>query len=40
MIIFGSKEVTQGSQKELENVYFWANQMVTKIGFSDLGPIT
>ena len=40
MIIFGSKEVTQGSQKELENVYFWANQMVTKFGFSDLGPIT
>ena len=38
-IIFGSKEVTQGSQKDLENVYFWANQMVTKFGFSDLGPI-
>jgi len=39
IIIFGSKEVTQGSQKDLENVYFWANQMVTKFGFSDLGPI-
>ena len=38
-IIFGSKEVTQGSQKDLENVYFWANQMVTKFGFSDLGLI-
>ena len=38
-IIYGSKEVTQGSQKDLESVYFWANQMVTKFGFSDLGPI-
>ncbi|WP_413677850.1 ATP-dependent zinc metalloprotease FtsH [Prochlorococcus sp. MIT 0916] len=40
IIVFGSMEVTQGSQKDLENVYFWANQMVTKFGFSDLGPIT
>ncbi len=39
IIIFGSKEVTQGSQRDLENVYYWANQMVTKFGFSDLGPI-
>ncbi len=39
IIIFGSKEVTQGCQTDLENVYFWANQMVTKYGFSDLGPI-
>ena len=39
-IIFGSKEITQGSQKDLEDVYFWANQMVTKFGFSELGPIT
>jgi len=38
-IIYGSNEVTQGSQKDLENVYFWSNQMVTKFGFSDLGPI-
>ena len=38
-IVFGSKEVTQGSKKDLENVYFWANQMVTKFGFSELGPI-
>ena len=38
-IIFGSKEVTQGSQKDLEDVYFWANQMVTRFGFSELGPI-
>ena len=38
-IIFGTKEVTQGSQKDLEDVYFWANQMVTKFGFSELGPI-
>ena len=39
IIVFGTKEITQGSQKDLENVYFWANQMVTKFGFSDLGPI-
>ncbi len=39
IIVFGSNEVTQGSQRDLENVYFWANQMVTKFGFSDLGPI-
>ena len=39
IIIFGSREVTQGSQKDLENVYYWANQMVTKFGFSELGPI-
>ena len=39
IIVFGPKEVTQGSQKDLENVYFWANQMVTKFGFSELGPI-
>ena len=38
-IVFGSNEVTQGSQKDLEDVYYWANQMVTKFGFSDLGPI-
>ena len=38
-IVFGSKEVTQGSQKNLEDVYFWANQMVTKFGFSELGLI-
>ena len=39
IIIYGSKEITQGSQKDLEDVYFWANQMVTKFGFSELGPI-
>ncbi len=38
-IIYGPKEVTQGSQKDLEDVYFWANQMVTKFGFSELGPM-
>jgi cell division protease FtsH len=39
IVVFGSKEVTQGSQRDLENVYYWANQMVTRFGFSDLGPI-
>tara|TARA_Y100001968_G_scaffold187629_1_gene172010 strand:- start:396 stop:2141 length:1746 start_codon:yes stop_codon:yes gene_type:complete len=39
IIVFGSKEVTQGSQQDLENVYYWANKMVTKFGFSSLGLI-
>ncbi len=39
ILIFGNNEVTQGSQKDLEDVYFWANQMVTKFGFSELGPV-
>tara|TARA_B100000965_G_scaffold405944_1_gene442059 strand:- start:1297 stop:3024 length:1728 start_codon:yes stop_codon:yes gene_type:complete len=39
IIIYGSNEITQGSQKDLDDVYFWANQMVTKFGFSNLGPI-
>ena len=39
IIIYGSNEVTQGSEKDLEEVYYWANQMVTKFGFSELGPI-
>ncbi len=39
IIIFGINEVTQGSQKDLEKVYFWSNQMVTKFGFSELGPV-
>jgi len=38
-IVYGKQEVTQGSQKDLEDVYFWANQMVTRFGFSELGPI-
>ena len=38
-IIYGFNEVTQGSQKDFENVYYWSNQMVTKFGFSELGPI-
>ena len=39
IIVYGPNEVTQGSQNDLEDVYFWANQMVTKFGFSELGPI-
>ena len=39
IIVFGTNEVTQGATNDLENVYFWANQMVTKFGFSELGPI-
>ena len=39
LIIYGPNEITQGTQKDLEEVFFWANQMVTKFGFSKLGPI-
>ena len=39
LIIYGPNEITQGAQKDLEEVFFWANQMVTKFGFSKLGPI-
>ncbi len=39
IIIYGSNEITQGSQKDLSDVYYWAKQMVTNYGFSDLGPI-
>ena len=39
-IIFGRDEVTQGSQKDFEDVYFWAHQMVTNYGFSNLGPVS
>ncbi len=39
IIIFGHNEITQGSQRDFENVYFWAHRMVTKFGFSSLGPI-
>ena len=38
IIIFGSKEITQGSQKDLEKALL-ANLMVTNFGFSNLGPI-
>ncbi len=40
LVIFGQNEITQGSQRELDNVYYWAKQMVTNYGFSDLGPIS
>ena len=39
LIIYGPNEITQGSQKDLEEVFFWSHQMVTKFGFSKLGPI-
>jgi len=41
IIVFGPQEVTQGSQKDLENVFFWANQMVTNLVFQilDLLPM-
>tara|TARA_Y100001968_G_scaffold136799_1_gene124983 strand:+ start:23704 stop:25434 length:1731 start_codon:yes stop_codon:yes gene_type:complete len=39
IIVYGRKEVTQGAQQDFEDVYYWANQMVTNYGFSDLGPI-
>ena len=39
-IVYGSSEVTQGYRKDLSEVYYWANKMVTNFGFSDLGPIS
>ena len=39
IIVYGENEVTQGSEKDLIDVYFWANKMVTNYGFSELGPV-
>ncbi len=39
LIVYGDKEITQGSQRELDNVYYLAKEMVTNYGFSELGPI-
>ncbi len=39
-IVFGYDEITQGASADLDNVAYLAREMVTKFGFSDLGPIS
>ncbi len=39
LVIFGPSEVTQGASGDLEAVTYLAREMVTKFGFSKLGPI-
>ncbi len=37
-IVFGNSEVTQGASSDFEHVTYLAREMVTKFGFSSLGP--
>ncbi len=39
LIVFGPNEITQGASSDLQNVSSIAREMVTKFGFSPLGPI-
>lgn len=39
-LIFGKSEITQISSNQLDEATLLANKMVTKYGFSDLGPIS
>tara|TARA_Y100001968_G_C19245686_1_gene661740 strand:- start:360 stop:956 length:597 start_codon:yes stop_codon:yes gene_type:complete len=38
IVVFGDSEVTQGASNDLRNVNVLAREMVTKFGFSKLGP--
>ena len=38
-VVFGSGEVTQGASGDLQSVAYLAREMVTRFGFSSLGPI-
>ena len=40
ILVFGSSEVTQGASNDLEYVSRIAREMVTKFGFSKLGPVS
>ncbi len=40
LVVFGSNEVTQGSSNDLLTVTTLAREMVTRFGFSSLGPIS
>ena len=40
MIIFGKNEISQGASSDLESVTNIAREMVTRFGFSKLGPIS
>lgn len=39
MVVFGSGEVTQGASGDLQMVSQLAREMVTRFGFSELGPV-
>lgn len=39
IVVFGADEVTQGASGDLQNVSQLAREMVTRFGFSSLGPI-
>ncbi|WP_413327099.1 ATP-dependent zinc metalloprotease FtsH [Synechococcus sp. MIT S9503] len=39
MVVFGDSEVTQGASGDLQMVSQLAREMVTRFGFSDLGPV-
>jgi cell division protease FtsH len=39
MVVFGADEVTQGASGDIQNVAHLAREMVTRFGFSSLGPV-
>ena len=39
MVVFGDSEITQGASGDLQMVSQLAREMVTRFGFSDLGPV-
>ena len=39
IVVFGDSEVTQGASGDLQMVSQLAREMVTRFGFSDLGPV-
>ena len=39
IVVFGDSEVTQGASGDLQMVTQLAREMVTRFGFSDLGPV-
>ncbi len=39
LVVFGPSEITQGASGDLEMVSRLAREMVTRFGFSDLGPV-
>ncbi len=40
ILVFGEQEITQGASADLQDVARMARDMVTKYGFSDLGPVS
>ena len=40
LVVFGPSEITQGASSDLEMVSRIAREMVTRYGFSDLGPLS